>query len=145
MSFLFGRRRSSDAGATSITHDEFNTLKRSSSHRHVPSDHQDEHTDNGSLRRLFRRHSSSSDSPTTTQVRISNYLVVIAASSRRKRKKNSHLQRRRSRCSNHEEGVRADEMMAKISVAPLSATRSQQGNTLSQHNLEISMIFSITD
>ncbi|KAF4765630.1 hypothetical protein HAV15_004030 [Penicillium sp. str.  len=67
MSFLFGRRRSSDADAASTTHDEFDTLKRSSSHRHVPSNHQDDHADNGGFRSLFRRHSSSSDSPTTTQ------------------------------------------------------------------------------
>lgn len=143
MSFLFGRRRSSDTDAASTTHDEFDTLKRSSSHRHVPSDHQDYHTDNGGLRSLFRRHSSSSD-PTTTQVR-NVYFVVMTASSRRKRKKNSHLQLRRTRCPNYEEGVVADQMTAKISVDPLSATRPQQGNTLSQHNLEISMIFSITD
>ena len=73
MSFLFGRRRSSDsdADAASTTHDEFDTLKRSSSHRHVPSNHQDDHADNGGFRSLFRRHSSSSDSPSTTQVRIS--------------------------------------------------------------------------
>ncbi|KAJ5213786.1 hypothetical protein N7449_000955 [Penicillium cf. viridicatum] len=67
MSFLFGRRRSSDADATATTHHEFDTLKRSSSHRHVPSDQQDDHNDNGGFRTLFRRHSSSSDYPTTTQ------------------------------------------------------------------------------
>lgn len=69
----------------------------------------------------------------------------MTASSRRKRKKNRNLQLRLARCQKHEEGVVANEMTAEISVTPLSAARPQQGNTLSQHNLEISMIFSITD
>ncbi|CAG8890345.1 unnamed protein product [Penicillium egyptiacum] len=66
MSFLFGRRRSSDAASTA--HDESETLKRSS-HRHILDSRQDDHTSNGGFRGLFRTHSDSSSmpSPTATQ------------------------------------------------------------------------------
>jgi hypothetical protein len=58
MSFLFGRHRShSDA---SILHNEPDTLKPSLSHRRIPSGrHQDDNSDRGGFRGLFRRHSAS--------------------------------------------------------------------------------------
>ncbi|KAF9240295.1 hypothetical protein DTO013E5_4535 [Penicillium roqueforti] len=64
---MFGRRRSSDA-ASPPAHNEFESLKRSLSHR-PPDSPQEDHPNNGGFRNLFRRHINSPDitSPTATQ------------------------------------------------------------------------------
>ncbi|CAI7649530.1 unnamed protein product [Penicillium glandicola] len=91
MSFLFGRRRSSDAASAS--HDESETLRRLPSQRHIPDHNQGDHPNNGGLRNLFRRQSGSLDIPSPTQEKE----ILVEANMSPKSRRGSSVQRHDSK------------------------------------------------